>query len=655
MIKLKNILFEISDSLKKQFMDKVRKSGYSLTDEQFKYYIDAFERNRENRIFPSKDIFSYTYQVDDENRKQFTFKYLENLIDQNFSRETMSKAEINTRDDKDIIYNQNGIVIWDADTKQKCIKYGKPGNNYCVARNDSSNMFNSYRYQNRLTFYFVLDKTKRESDPFSFFSIAVTDGTNINDKTKEQYYVTDRDNEINKLKSWDFIISKNKNIENLQGLFKPKPLSKKEYQRYERFKYRISDEEYKPLNYDDKLFYIQMGHFLTTDMFKSSNTQLQDVYIQTGNPNLEDLEHLFSNSQKKLFAKTLVKKVKMVAEQNGWKKNIFGKYNAESDVQIDDNLIYKGKLLIKFGKVNGSVDIYSKKLKSLEGVPEEVGGSFYCSNTKITSLKGAPEKVGGDFNCSDCELLESLEGAPNTIGGSFNCSDCELLESLEGTPNTIGGSFYCYGCESLVSLEGTPKILKGGFSCGGCESLETLKGAPHTVGDYFDCSNCTKLESLEGAPIEIGSYFSCRNCVSLKSLKGAPNKIFKAFFDCSWCDELESLQGAPEEVGGNFNCYHCKSLESLYGAPKKVILTFNCNNCTKLESLEGAPKEVGGSFNCSNTKITSLEGAPEKVGGDFNCSDCDSLKSLNYLPKASYRLVPTHLQNELNKMSWRNV
>jgi len=485
-------------------MDKVRKAGYDLTDDQFKYYIDAFERNRENRIFPSKDIFSYTYQIDDVNKKQFTFKYLENLIDQNFSRETMSKAEINTRDDKDIIYNQNGIVIWDADTKQKCIKYGKPGNNYCVARNDSFNMYNPYRYQNRLTFYFVLDKTKKESDPFSFFSIAVPDSINISDKTKDQYYVTDRNNQINTLKSWDFIIDNNKNIKDLQYLFKPKPLSDAEYARYNKFKNRIFDEEYESLNYDDKLFYIQMGHPLTEDMFKSSNTQLQDVYIQTGHENLEHLEHLFSSNQKKLLTKTLVKKVEMIVEQNGWKKTMFGTYNAKGDVWIDiynNDLIYKGKLLIKFGKVTGDFNINSDRLQSLEGVPHTVKGSFNCSECKLLeSLQGAPKIVKGNFNCSKTSIT-SLKGAPEEVGGDFNCSVCTKLESLEGAPHTVGDR----------------------FDCSWCGLLKTLRGAPKKVESHFIFIFCTLLESLEGAPEEVGGEFNGTGCDSLKSLNYLPN------------------------------------------------------------------------------------------------------------------------------------
>jgi len=39
---------------------------------------------------------------------------------------------------------------------------------------------------------------------------------------------------------------------------------------------------------------------------------------------------------------------------------------------------------------------------------------------------------GEDFDVSECEIT-SLEGAPEKIGGSFYCSD-NLISSLEGYP-----------------------------------------------------------------------------------------------------------------------------------------------------------------------------------------------------------------------------
>ena len=50
--------------------------------------------------------------------------------------------------------------------------------------------------------------------------------------------------------------------------------------------------------------------------------------------------------------------------------------------------------------------------------------------------------VRGDFSCSNCDLLKSLKGVPEEVGGDFICNYCNSLTSLEGAPEKVGGAFY---------------------------------------------------------------------------------------------------------------------------------------------------------------------------------------------------------------------
>ena len=136
----------------------------------------------------------------------------------------------------------------------------------------------------------------------------------------------------------------------------------------------------------------------------------------------------------------------------------------------------------------------------------KVTGNFDCSDLGLKSLKGVPQEVGRDFNCS-WNKLTSLEGAPTEVGGSFNCSGNQLT-SLKGAPQKVGGGFWCY-VNRLISLE----------------------GAPQTVGEYFDCSY-NQLTSLKGAPTKVGRDFDCRKNFNLYSLEGigeVKGDIFKDF------------------------------------------------------------------------------------------------------------------------------
>ena len=89
---------------------------------------------------------------------------------------------------------------------------------------------------------------------------------------------------------------------------------------------------------------------------------------------------------------------------------------------------------------------------------------FDCGGCKkLESLEGGPEKVGGSFICRNCPNLKSLKGAPKEVGRNFDCSNCTNLKSLEGAPKEVKGSFICSNCPNLKSLKGAPKVIKGRF------------------------------------------------------------------------------------------------------------------------------------------------------------------------------------------------
>ncbi len=129
-----------------------------------------------------------------------------------------------------------------------------------------------------------------------------------------------------------------------------------------------------------------------------------------------------------------------------------GLFSFDGNVEITNEFIKDGHLLIHFDKVGGHFRVHGTSITSLIGSPNEVGGNFSCIGTKIKSLKGAPSIVVGDFYCGNTRI-ESLEGAPQTVGRDFRCGSCFVLKSLEGAPKEIGGDFSCSMCFKLKSLE----------------------------------------------------------------------------------------------------------------------------------------------------------------------------------------------------------
>ena len=174
--------------------------------------------------------------------------------------------------------------------------------------------------------------------------------------------------------------------------------------------------------------------------------------------------------------------------------------------------------------VDGDFWCSNQGLTDFKGVKfGEVKRGFNCENNRLTSLEGAPQEVGGSFNCAH-NSLTSLEGAPLNVGGYFWCCH-NSLTSLVGAPKTVGGSFDC-NKNRLTSLVGAPQEVSGSFACNK-NRLTSLVGAPQEVGGSFNCEK-NSLTSLVGAPLKVGMDFYCdNNPVSQKTLKAIFEKMQK--------------------------------------------------------------------------------------------------------------------------------
>lgn len=86
-----------------------------------------------------------------------------------------------------------------------------------------------------------------------------------------------------------------------------------------------------------------------------------------------------------------------------------------------------GHLPIRFKNVYGNFNISGNELKSLEGCPEYIDGSFYCHINNLKNLIGGPKEVTWNYYCRNSGI-KSLEGMALEIGKNFNCVDCDIKE-----------------------------------------------------------------------------------------------------------------------------------------------------------------------------------------------------------------------------------
>ena len=188
--------------------------------------------------------------------------------------------------DADKVYDKDGIEIYKGDDINKCISYspkldttGRKKYGWCVSQVGNTN-YDYYRFEERSpTFYFVFDRNKpstpehsRFDDKWHAFVVQVNKVQN-----EESYRITSADNDSDtKAKSWEDIQkivpsdiwSK---IKGLKDYFKPIDLSAVERGRKFASGKSLSLDEFKELNTEEKILYIQG---------KASKNQISNEILQ---------------------------------------------------------------------------------------------------------------------------------------------------------------------------------------------------------------------------------------------------------------------------------------------------------------------------------------------------------------------------------------
>jgi hypothetical protein len=559
-----------------------------------------------------------------EEKLQFIQEEVNKLVEEVHSKyvppqNKITKSKYIPNEGDDVVFENDKIVIYLADSMDKCIYYGDP--KLCISSSKKTNYYWRYR----------LGIQRDDKLGMSTYFVNWKDGSNkiLVDS------LGDEDGPANKY-SWndiisntDMDISKEDLIEKYSDLKKPFDLDVFQFVPYgenEKRAYEINENVTSILDpelktFDDYDIFIQMVGEVSDhewdELEMDINTKkiLFKKYLGTGVMVNKDIFDRYGSPKdlpwyEDIISRSLENSLIYYVSRDGNVEN--SKIIDNYDKELKRSNLIKDRYIVKDNKGQNSIiirgnihllpnfsdreDIHNISIThgsiiSLKGLPQKISGSFDCNfNYKLISLEGAPQQIGGNFKYSENKLT-SLKGAPQEVGGSFLCSHNFNLTSLEGSPKKVGGGFYCSNNNNLISLEGAPQQVIGDFKCVDNFSFKSLKGAPQKVGGDFSCSG-NKLKSLKYAPQEVGGGFNC-TFNNLTSLEGAPQKVGDDV-NCKF-NGLISLEGAPQEVGGEFDCA-ANNLTSLKGAPQKIGRDFYCTRNNDLTSLEGAPKKIGGGF-----------------------------------------------------------
>jgi hypothetical protein len=251
---------------------KYREENDNLTDAQIDYYLDRWDR------------FSQSFPTNKRDITKLKFQELEQLIDAAEGKSMLkgkAKQQYDFDSGDDLLYNQNNLVIYKGDMREKCIRYGD-GYRWCISKKDASNLFYTYRfYPHEPTFYFVFDKDKPTSDPYHASVIHVgKDG---------RYLITTAPNPGDRNTTWEGIISKIPKLRGLEHIFQPKPVTSDEREFYEKYGKKVDLDTYKNFKIKEKYYYIQMGHALSAEQQAITSKELIAVYAKMPERKVEDI------------------------------------------------------------------------------------------------------------------------------------------------------------------------------------------------------------------------------------------------------------------------------------------------------------------------------------------------------------------------------
>jgi len=242
-------LNEYSEGALRQIMNHYREEAddlnINISDEQLKKYIERFDAIKQGIINKGgTDLVK-----SGAGGKLEVIVSLSKLIKLVTASKGAEMPEDEEDQTPDVVYQDNGITIWNGSKEGNCITYGR-GERWCITRGS----FGNYRYDSSKgypTFYLAKNSNMSDSDKLSFVAIQVRDIENEDKK----YVYTNRQNSPYESNPMSFSrltseIPWLNDIPNIRGILRYIPLSSEEKinQKYNRDSISIREWIKMPFN-----------------------------------------------------------------------------------------------------------------------------------------------------------------------------------------------------------------------------------------------------------------------------------------------------------------------------------------------------------------------------------------------------------------------
>jgi len=322
-----------------QFKQEADDLNIEISDAQLKTYIERFDQLKNSPKITEKDL------------RKYSLSKLIKLVSSSPGTE-VPEEEIET---PDMVYNENGITIWNGAKQGNCITYGsnqpmQGGSRWCITQPGGS-YWGRYRYGNEYkypTFYLAKNNALPDSDKLSFVALQVLDNG--------EYKFTNRANNpgMEGPFSWEQLLSKVpwlRNIPNLKNILKYIPLSgtEKATQIYKNNPIKINQWLKEPFENKKTYLLVRAGNTLFSDI---SN----DAFISKYLPKQPQIASIVASTAGIINIELLLQYLDTFSksEQSSIVKQIRGSF--DKDILTSDLPFDVKKYLIKTNKISLTSD-----------------------------------------------------------------------------------------------------------------------------------------------------------------------------------------------------------------------------------------------------------------------------------------------------------
>ena len=294
-------------------MDKFKEEADDLNididDAKLESYIQRFDQLKNSPKIQEKDL------------RKYSLSKLIKLVTSSEGDDVEEKED----DTPDVVYNDNGIIIYNGSKENNCVIYGR-GERWCITRGSFSN----YRYNQSTgyaTFYLAKNTNLPDDNKLSFVAIQVRD---VSDENKRYVYSNRKNDGDSSPMSFNSLMSEVswlREVPNIRNILKYIPLSSSEKTNQVYSRQGVSIREWMKLPFQTKKQYLvtrKDKNPLFTDVNKEEFvTKYLPEYPQLATfiaitPGIIDpillLKHLdkFSNNDRKSITANLRKNIQLV-------------------------------------------------------------------------------------------------------------------------------------------------------------------------------------------------------------------------------------------------------------------------------------------------------------------------------------------------------